>query len=287
LRYFVAVAEELHFGRAAARLQMAQPPLSQQVQQLESIVGTALFVRTSRSVALTAAGQAFLARSRQILATVRDDVIEAGRIGRGEQGRLDIGFVSSAILLGVPDQVRRLQQRFPQVQVRLHEGFTTTLIEHLRRGEIDLAVVRDGEPTAGLDATDLATEPFVAVLPTDHPRARDTTLGAGALRHDPFVFFPRSAGERAYQRNLQPCLEVGFAPRIVQEGSSWPTILHLVAAGLGVTLAPAAATLGAPPSVRVVPLTGTEATSTVQILRRAQDGRVTVQRFGEQPSENR
>src|SRR3982751_3633280 len=105
LRYFVAVAEELHFGRAAQRLRMAQPPLSQQIRQLEAMIGTPLLLRTSRSVVLTPAGEAYLERCRRVLATVSDDVHEAGRIGRGEQGRFAIGFVSSAIQLGVAARI--------------------------------------------------------------------------------------------------------------------------------------------------------------------------------------
>ena len=279
LRYFIAVAEELHFGRAAQRLHLAQPPLSQQIRQLEAMIGTPLFVRTSRSVALTAAGQAFLDRSRRILASLGDDVIEARRIGGGEQGRFDIGFVSSAILLGLPAQVRRFQQRYPGAQIRLHEGYTARITEQLRKGEIDLAVVRDAEPQEVFRATDFATEKFVAVVPVDHPRAQDTTLDPAALRDDPFVFFPRAAGELAYQRNLQPCVDAGFIPRIVQEASHWHTILHLVAAGLGVSIAPASAVSAVGGAVRVLPLS-TDVTSTVQILRRVDDDRGTTNNFG-------
>jgi DNA-binding transcriptional LysR family regulator len=280
LRYFIAVAEELHFGRAAQRLHMAQPPLSQQIRQLEVIVGTPLFVRTSRSVVLTAAGQAFLARSRRILANVSDDVVEAGRIGRGEEGRFDVGFVGSAIQLGVPEQIRRFRERYPAVHLRLHEGYTSQIADRLRKGEVDLGVVRDADPHEELTATAFASERYVAVLPADHPHAGDGALDAAALRHEPFVFFPRVAGELAYQRNLRPCLEAGFTPRVVQEANTWTTVTHLVAAGLGVTIAPASTAALAPPSVRVLPLTNTDAMSEVQILRRKGDDRVTSTGFG-------
>lgn len=279
LRYFVAVAEELHFGRAAQRLHMAQPPLSQQIRQLEVMIGTPLLARTSRSVLLTPAGEAFLARARRVLANVTDDMAEAGRIGRGEQGRFDIAFVGSAIHLGVPERIRRFRERYPAVLLRLHEGKTSEIADRLLKRDLDLGVVRDADPHSDLTATAFAREPFVAIVPMDHPQSGAETVEAGALRGDPFVFFPRPAGELAYQRNLRPCLEAGFTPRIVQEASTWTTVAHLVAAGLGVTIAPASVTAVAPPTVRVLPLAGTEATTEVQILRRTDDDRATTAGF--------
>jgi DNA-binding transcriptional LysR family regulator len=230
LRYFVVVAEELHFGRAAARLHMAQPPLSQQIRRLEELIGTPLFDRTSRRVSLTAAGAAFLDRSRRLLAQAENDLDEAARIGRGEEGRLDIGFISSAIPLGITDRIHAFRTRYPAVHVQLHEGFTALILGRLLGREIDLGVVRDSEPHPGLTTSLLATEPFVAVVPADHPAAAQATLDAGMLRHDPFVFYPRAAGERAFLRNLEPCRDAGYNPRVVQEASSWVTILHLVGA---------------------------------------------------------
>src|SRR3954451_9889889 len=165
LRYFVAVAEELHFGRAAARLHLAQPALSQQVRRLEAIVGCRLLERTSRSVALTPAGAAFLERARPLLAQAGESVDEAARIGRGEAGTLDVGVVSSAITLGVPERIQAFRERFPAVHTRLHEGQTSQIVSRLLRREVDLGIVRDAEPQAELRIATLATEGFVAVLP--------------------------------------------------------------------------------------------------------------------------
>jgi DNA-binding transcriptional LysR family regulator len=279
LRYFVAVAEELHFGRAAVRLHMAQPPLSQQVRRLEELVGTALFDRTSRRVALTAAGEAFLDRSRKLLAQADADIDEAARIGRGELGRLDIGFISSAIPLGITERIHAYRSLYPAVQLRLHEGYTALILERLLAGEIDMGVVRDSEPHPALSTTTLATEPFVAVLPVDHPAVGAATLEAGRLREDPFVFYPRSAGERAYLRNLDACRTARFEPRIVQEASSWVTILHLVEAGLGVSIAPASATVTTPAGVRAIPLAGEHPRSEVQLVQRADDNRAILANF--------
>lgn len=279
LRYFVAVAEELHFGRAAARLHMAQPPLSQAIQRLEELVGSRLFARTSRSVALTPAGEAFLERARRLLAAAEEGMAEAARIGRGEEGRLDVGFVSSAITLGVPQRIRAFRTAYPAVELQLHEGQTSQTVQRLLEQRIDMGVVRDAEPLPEIDIEVLATEGYVAVVPNAHPGAQATSMPASALRDDPFVFYPRSAGELAYTRNLQPCYDAGFEPRIVQEGTHWLTVFHLVGAGMGVTIAPASAADVAPASVRRVALAGTDARSEVQLVRRTGDDRAVVANF--------
>lgn len=279
LRYFVAVAEELHFGRAACRLHMAQPPLSQQIRRLEEIVGAPLLTRTSRSVALTAAGAAFLERARRLLAAAEEGVDEAARIGRGEAGTLDVGFVSSAITLGVPERLQAFRKRHPGVHTRLHEGQTSQITARLERGEVDLGIVRDAEEREGVETTVLATEGFVAVLPGGHPLTGRARLAPGALRDEPFVFYPITAGALAYRRNLlDPCRAAGFEPRVVQEASNWVTIFHLVGAGVGVTLAPASAAEIRPSTVVAVPLSS-RARSEVQVVVRAGDDRPAVARF--------
>jgi DNA-binding transcriptional LysR family regulator len=278
LRYFVAVAEERHFSRAAQRLHIAQPPLSQQIQRLEAIVGSRLLLRTSRSVALTPAGAAFLERARRVLAQVDDSIEEAARFGRGEKGTLDVGFVSSAITLGVPERIQAFRERYPDVHTRLHEGQTSQIISRLGRSDVDLGIVRDGERTADVISVTLATEGFVAVLPRSHPHARSKRLNAKILRDEPFVFYPRSAGELAYRRNLQPCLDAGYEPRIVQEATNWVTVFHLVGAGVGVTVAPASAAEIRPGTVASIPLTG-PGRSEVQLVTRAHDDRAVILNF--------
>jgi DNA-binding transcriptional LysR family regulator len=279
LRYFVAVAEELHFGRAAARLQMAQPPLSQQIRKLEIMTGTPLFTRTTRSVALTPAGEAFLVRARHLLAQAEADLEEAARIGRGEAGRLDIGFIGSAVFLGVPERIRAFRARFPAVELRLHEAFSAQIRAHLLEGNLDLGVVRDADPDPELDSRPLATEEFVAVVPVDHPAAGERAITASVLAGDPFVFFPAAAGGLAHRRNRQPCHEAGYEPDVVQEASHWTTILALVGAGLGVTIAPLSAAADAPASTRVLRLRDTQARSEVNLVRRRTDPRRIIDDF--------
>lgn len=278
LRYFVAVAEERHFSRAALRLHMAQPPLSQQIRRLEAIVGTTLLVRTSRSVSLTPAGAAFLDRARRILALAGESIDEASRIGRGEEGTLDIGFVSSAITLGVPERIQAFRTRFPAIHTRLHEGQTAQILTRLKRQEIDLGIVRDAEASPDLDRVTLATEGYVAVLPKHHPLTGRRSLDARALRDEPFVLYPRSAGELAYRRNLQPCVDAGYEARIIQQATNWVTIFHLVGAGVGVTVAPKSAAVIRPESLVSIPLKGS-ARSEVQLVTRRDDDRAIVHNF--------
>ena len=148
----------------------------------------------------------------------------------------------------------------------------------LRRGEVDLGIVRDAEPESGLASATLATERFVAVLPRQHPLAGRARIDAGALRDEPFVFYPRAAGPLAHERNLAPCADAGYEPRIVQEATNWLTAFHLVSAGVGVTLAPASAADVHPAGVVGVPLIS-PARSEVQLVTRAGDDRPVVRNF--------
>ncbi|WP_166280265.1 LysR family transcriptional regulator [Motilibacter deserti] len=279
LRYFVAVAEELHFGRAAQRLHMAQPPLSQAVRQLEEAVGCALLSRTSRSVRLTPAGEAFLDRARRTLHNVARDVHEARSIGRGEAGVLNVGYVGSVMMTLLPDVLRRHLDEFPGVQLRLHESFTSRVVEGLLDGSVDAGVVRDAEPVAGLEASPLLTERFVAVVPAAHPAAGGSSASVLELRDDPFVSPPRSAGPRAYEKPMSICEEHGFRPAVAHEATHWLTILRLVGAGLGVTIAPECVRTIASPEVRCLDLPGTRVRSEVELVHREGEPRPMVAAF--------
>jgi DNA-binding transcriptional LysR family regulator len=193
-------------------------------------------------------------------------------------GTLVVGFVSSAITLGVPERIQAFRQRFPGVHTRLHEGQTAQIIARLLRSEVDLGIVRDAERRADLTNETLATEGFVAVLPRHHTHANRRRLNAEALRDEPFVFYPRTAGELAYRRNLQPCLDAGYEPRIVQEATNWVTVFHLVGAGVGVTIAPASAAEIRPTTVASIPLAA-PARSEVQLVTRTHDARAVVRNF--------
>ncbi|MEV0246628.1 LysR substrate-binding domain-containing protein [Nocardia sp. NPDC050712] len=279
LRYFLAVASELHFGRAAARLHIAQPALTQQIQRLEALLGTRLFDRTSRSVALTPAGTVLRDRATTILGHAARDLDEVARVGQGEQGRLHLGFVPSVLPLEPLRGVRLFRERYPLVEVDLVEGYTSRMMEQLRNGSLDTAIVRDPDDLPGIRVDPLVTEPFVAVLPAGHPDSGRSSITGAELGAHPLVFFPRAAGRLAHDKNLAPLHEAGHRPRVVQEGNTWTTVLYLVAEGLGVTIAPRSATFTAPAAVRVLPLTGTDADTTVYVAHRADDDRAMIRNF--------
>ena len=281
LRYFVAVAEELHFGRAASRLHLSQPPLSQQIRQLEELLGYALFVRTSRSVALTSAGEAYLERARRTLHTVQRDIEETRRVGRGEVGSLHIGFVSSAMLTALPRIFGAYRARFPRVHLHLHESFTSAVAEGLEDGSLDAGVLRDGDGRETMTTAEVFRESYVAVLPAKHRWARQKSVSPGMLRGDPFVYYPRSAGSRAFEKPLTMFEEHGFRPQIVQEASHWLSILRLVGAGLGVSVAPACVRRIATKEVVCVPLRGSTVSSVVELAWKTGDQRPNVRQFVE------
>jgi DNA-binding transcriptional LysR family regulator len=242
LRYFIAVAEELHFGRAARRLNLSQPPLSQQIRRLEELFGYPLFVRTSRAVKLTSAGEIFLERARRTLRKMEEDLHATRSVARGEAGSLTVGFIGSGMLTRLPAMLGQYRARFPKVNLYLREFHTSGVIRALLEGSLDVGFLRDGGPTDGLEVETLFAEAFYAVLPSRHPLARRwlrRPFDVAELRDEPFVFFSPTAGTRAYEKPVSLCLEAGFRPRVVQEAPQWLTILRLVGAGLGVSIAPA------------------------------------------------
>lgn len=238
LRYFVAVAEELHFGRAAKRLHLAQPPLSQQIRKLEEIVGHALFARTSRAVKLTSAGEAFLDRARRTLRKVEEDLEEARSVGRGEVGFLRVGFIGSSMLTKLPAMLGRYRRQFPKVNLQLKEFHTSGVIQALLENTLDVGFLRDSGPTDGLEIEPLFSEPFIAVLPSKHSLAQRKALTGAELRDEPFVLFTPLASQRAWDKTVSICEAHGYRPQVVQEAPQWLTILRLVGAGLGVSIAP-------------------------------------------------
>lgn len=240
LRYFVAVAEELHFGRAAQRLHIAQPPLSQQIRKLEETIGHSLFQRTSRNVKLTAAGEELLKRAQQTLRKVAEDIDNTRRVGRGEVGTLTVGFIASSMLTVFPQMLSTYRRQFPEVELRLREFYTSGLLRALRDGTADIGFTRDaGSDEDGVHTEVLLPEPYIAVVPIRHPLAQRSSLRVSDLRGEPFVLFSPSVGQSAWDKVERLCRHGGFRPRVVQEAPHWLSILRLVSAGLGVTIASA------------------------------------------------
>ena len=241
LRYFIAVAEEGHVTRAAERLGMQQPPLSQQIRALERELDVQLFRRLPRGVELTDAGRALLADARAILAQLEHAVATTRRTARGELGRLAIGFTSSAPFHPfVPRVIRAYREAVPQVALTLEEGGTTELIEDLRAERIDAAFIRSpiADPQ-GLNVTPLLREAMVLALPRGHALARKSgAVTLKALAGETFILYRRRSGPGLYDAIVAACTAAGFSPRVGQEAPRIVATLNLVAAGLGLSLVP-------------------------------------------------
>jgi DNA-binding transcriptional LysR family regulator len=240
LHAFVVLAEELHFGHAAARLGIAQPPLSQQIRRLEDKVGHALFTRVPGRVTLTPAGSELLPAARRALTDLADGLAAARAIGSGSAGHLRIGFAASLALTILPGLLRTFRHRFPGVHLDIHEMTTTPQIAALHDKTIDIGLLREppaDEPELGFRT--VLSEPFVAVLPSTDPLAAQRTVQLPQLAHSPFVLLPRAAGPALHDQITGLCTAAGFTPQVVQHAVEWQTVCALVETGLGVSLAPA------------------------------------------------
>src|SRR5579885_297450 len=241
LRYFVAVAEELHFSRAAERLHIAQPPLSQQIRQLEDELGVRLFERTRRRVELTDAGRMVLEEARRTLAQAERVASTARRASEGSAGFLRVGFSSSAPYTTLPAVLRAFRAQYPEVALNLFERSTEEQIELIAADKIDVAFVRRPVENApdSLIVRTILREPFVLALPRDHRLCRRREVDIRSLAGEPFVLFPRHAAPGLYDQFAAICRRGGFKPRVAQEAVQMQTIVSLVSAGLGVAIVPA------------------------------------------------
>ncbi|MEB0208203.1 LysR family transcriptional regulator [Pseudomonas sp. CCC3.1] len=271
LRYFIAVAEELHFGRAAQLLGISQPPLSQQIQALEQELGARLFERTNRRVALSEAGRLFLDEARQVLAQVDKAADVARRAQLGELGEMKIGFTSSAPFnSSIPQAIFAFRQAFPAVHLNLKEMSSRDVAEALVEESIEIGVMRPFPLADSLVAVELFSEPLVAVIQAEHPLAEGSENGLyiGALADEPFVFFPRSYGSGLYAQLLSLARQAGFSPHIAQEAGEAMTIIGLVSAGLGVSVLPASFQHMRIKGVVYRPLLDTDASTAVWLVQR-------------------
>jgi DNA-binding transcriptional LysR family regulator len=240
LHAFVVLAEELHFGHAAARLGIAQPPLSQQIRRLEDKVGHALFTRGPGRVTLTPAGSELLPAARRALTELADGLAAARAVGSGRAGCLRIGFAASLALTLLPGLLRTFRDHYPGVHLDIHEMTTAPQIAALRDKTIDIGLLREPpEDETELGFRTVFSEPFVAVLPTGHPLAAQRTVQLAQLAHSPFVLLPRSVGPSLHDQIIGLCTAAGFTPHVVQHAVEWQTVCALVETGLGVSLAPA------------------------------------------------
>jgi DNA-binding transcriptional LysR family regulator len=239
LRYFVAVAEERHFGRAAERLHIAQPPLSQQIRRLEAELGAPLLHRTTRRVELAPAGEVLLPRAREILAAVDAAAEDARRAARGEFGRLAIGFTGSATYALLPALADALRDALPGVVLELRgELLTPAQVSGLLDGTLDLGLLRPPVREHSLEVEILRREQLVAVLPKGHRLAAAAAVPLEQLEDEPFVMYPSHFRSVLHDAVEDTCAAHGFRPRVALEVSETATLVSFVAAGLGVSLVP-------------------------------------------------
>jgi DNA-binding transcriptional LysR family regulator len=243
LRYFITVAEEGHITRAAVRLGMQQPPLSQQIRALEDQIGVPLLVRLPRGVQLTEAGRVFLGEARAALAQVKHAVDAAQRTARGEQGQLAVGFSGSAAFHPlIPAVVRAFRQQSPNVDLMLEEGSTSDLIAALQKDQLDIAFIRvPSGHTDGLTVEPLLNEEMLVALPAHHALLRNgkrKKIALAELAEETFVLYRRPSGPGLYDTIIAACRAAGFSPRSGQEAPRMVSMLSLVAAGLGVSIVP-------------------------------------------------
>ena len=275
LRYFVAVAEELSFTRAAERLHIAQPPLSTQVRQLEEELGAQLFVRDKRRVYLTQPGREMLERARAILAATAEAKEAVRRTATGETGELRLGYVTSAMFTEVlPGVIRRFQKRYPRIQLHLHEVPSVEQLYALHNRELDVGILRrpDMSIPSGVRMEEWYQAPLVAALPKAHRLAARDSLRIADLKDEPLILFPRQSGIGLYWRVVDLCIKAKFRPRIARETRDYAVMIGLVSAGVGIALVPSDTQCIRLAGVTYRPVQGKDAVSAIQIAYRPDHG---------------
>jgi DNA-binding transcriptional LysR family regulator len=273
LRYFIAVAETLHFGRAAEKLHISQPPLSQQIQILEQQVGAQLLERNNRNVRLTPAGKLFLQQAWLIIEQVNQAADRAARIHRGELGEITVGFTSSTpFIRSISASLLAFRQQHPDIHIQMVETNTKQQIEPLLNGKFDIGLMRNTTLPDGLDHQLLLREPLMALVHQDHPLAKepDSVISLRQLAREPFVFFDRKVGTGLYDDTLLLLKRLDIQPYITQEVGEAMTIIGLVSAGLGVSILPASFARIRVDSVRYLTLKEPEAKTEVWLVTHRQ-----------------
>jgi DNA-binding transcriptional LysR family regulator len=281
LRSFLAVAEHLHFRRAAETIHLSEPALSVQIRTLEEEMGVQLFVRDRRKTLLTPAGQAFFEDAREMVVRSERAVARARRAALGQVGTLRVGFVSTAAALLIPPLVMRFREIYPDVELDLRNVLTADQVMQLSDGRLDVGLLRlPITAQEQIETTILHREPFILLLPASHPLARKRPLRLQELSAANFVMYARKQAPAFHDRILGILNEAGFSPHVVQEASEMHTLVALVAAGLGVALAPSSVQLlhhlpgvmvrklprGLPPSEIAVAVRKHDASGTTQLF---------------------
>ncbi|HTI67521.1 MAG TPA: LysR family transcriptional regulator [Caulobacteraceae bacterium] len=281
LRYFVTVADERHFTRAAARLGISQPPLTQQIQALELEMGLKLFVRSTRRVELTEPGRVFATEARAILARLPQAVALAQRTERGLAGKVRVGFTESASFNPlVIDSLRAFRAAFPEIELEIEENVSTRMAAALEAGELDAAFLRPPLQSKGVVVLDpIGSEALVAALPRDHRLARRRSLSLPDLADERFILYRRMVGPGLADQVMEACEAAGFSPVVAQETPQLSSTIALVAAGLGVSIVPEGMAQVRPQAVAYVPITGLALRARLALARRSGEISPAVQNF--------
>lgn len=240
LRYFLAVADELHFGRAAQRLGLSQPPLTVAIQQLEAEVGAPLLLRNSRGVQLTAAGQALVPAAQAAIDRAAQALQAARDAASGQVGRLSIGFAGTMLYRGLPQMLRRFRADHPRLQLGLRELSSSEQVTELQHARLDAGFAHVSQAPAGLAQLLVSSQPFVACVPAAHALARRRTLPLSALAGEPLALVSRSVSPDYHARIVNACQAAGFESQPLHELQHWLSVVSLVSQGLAVALVPAA-----------------------------------------------
>jgi DNA-binding transcriptional LysR family regulator len=254
LRYFLVLAEELHFGRAAKRLSISQPPLSVNIRQLEASLGVLLFERSTKGVKLTPAGFSFRDSAVRLLTDAHEAEESVRNVARGVEGRIRVGFVGAMLFRGMPEWLGDYQKRHPKTEVVLRELNSVEQVDALVRGELDLGFVHTERIPPELSKTLYLSEPFVCCLPATHPAARRQAVQLHTLSEEPFVMFSKGASPDYYERVLALCAEQGFKPRIRHEVRHWLSAVSLVSKSTGIAVVPHALSRARIAGVKFLPL---------------------------------
>lgn len=280
LRYFLMVAEHLHFTVAAERLGIAQPPLSQQIMKLEREIGTQLFMRHPRRVELTEAGLIFKEKAQRILDEANDALELVKMAARGEHGHLSVGFAGSVVFHPrVASVLRAFREDYPGVKIRTEESNSVALLAKLGDGSVDCAMIRLPLAAPGLRVTPIAKEKMVAVLPAGHALEREDAVALGQLAGDGFILFPRPIGPELYDSIIAACRADGFSPRIVLESPQISSSVNMAAAGFGVAIIPESIGHVRADGVSFKPLRNDGLDTAIALVSRLREKSTTVRNF--------
>jgi DNA-binding transcriptional LysR family regulator len=286
LRYFRMVAEELHFGRAAARLGIAQPPLSTQIRRLEELLGVVLFHRTSRRVELTDAGAVLLEGTRRVFQSVDGALDATLRAAGGETGRLAVAFASSVMFRTLPAWIRRYRERYPDTELELRELPTGLQLPALAEGALDVGFVREPPETPGVAFETVMREPLVVAVSRADPLLAELHCtpegglgpeGLARLADAPFVLFPQALAPGLHAQVMELCRGAGFEPGVVQASRELYTTVSLVEAGVGITVVPDSIRKMGWSGVAYLPIAGVD--TRIDMAWRTETGRPVVEAF--------